>query len=118
MPIFSKTGIRQLRPNNQEVDELVGDSIRRVVLLPKQKPTTRFVDGTQENADYILYCEEGDVFMINDIIKIDYSNLYKGIDYNDESESILLAVVKQPPYLYGTLKFGGRSGEVYLKSLT
>jgi len=118
MPIFPKTGIRQTRPNNQEAEIVVQNVVRRVALLPKSNPNNRFVDGFQENADYIMYQEKGDTFKINDIVKIDYSNLYQGLPFNEDSETIIITEVKEVTRLYGTLNLNSRNGEVFLKSIT
>jgi hypothetical protein len=118
MPFFRKTGIRHLRPNNQEVDVKIQDCIRRIVLLPKLNFNTRFPDGLQENADYLLYQEGCDDFRVGDKVLIDYTNFYKQTDFDEKNKKIIITEVKQPPRLYGTINIGERTGEVYLKSLT
>lgn len=116
MSLFPKTGIKQTRVNNQSQEIDVQTVIRRVVIFPRTTQSLENQAGIQENADYILYGETGDSFLVDDYVYFNLDELYSELAYSTGS-NVIKCQVKEPSKKYGTLKLNNRNQEVFLKSL-
>ena len=116
MSFFSKTGIKHTRLNLQNTEIFVNSYIRRLSIFPRTNPSVNTQEGLQENADYILYGEVGDIFEVNDFIYFNLSLLYRNTIF-DNLLPYIKCQIKETPKLYGNVMLGNRNQEIYLKSL-
>lgn len=114
--MFTKTGIRQTRLNNQDQEATIQDVIRRIAIFPRTTQNIQNQGGIQENADYILYGEVGDTYLVDDYIYFNLNELYSELAYST-GDNVVKCQVKEPAKKYGTLKFNNRNQEIFLKSL-
>lgn len=117
MSLFAKTGIRQSRADDQSQYVIVQTALRRIKQFPRTTQNVNWVEGVQENADYILYGETGDFFKINDIIEFNLEDMLQNLPFR-EGENVIKLLVKEPPKLYDTKTVRGYTQEIFLKSYT